>query len=73
MAKHPQWFDKVPTAVANPLATLKDAAKVVREDGRIRRKSGDPEGGRVAGQIASALEAVASGKTWREAFEIPNQ
>jgi hypothetical protein len=70
MGNRPQWMSKVPTHVCHPATTLKEAAKVIREDAKRFRRDRNDIGARTAQMIASALERVANGETWEEAFEL---
>ena len=70
MAKRPQWMSRNPTFVQHPAQTLRDAAKVIREDAKDYRQEKNKDGAAVATRIANALDRVAGGMTWEEAFEL---
>jgi len=69
--KIPNWMSSVPHYLAHPGSTLKRAAQVIRVDAKGYRRNGDEDGERAAMRIARALDDVAAGKSWAEAFEFP--
>ena len=67
----PLWMRRAPTAVCHPGATLKDAAKVVREFARQVKIDGHKDFARHALKIAESLEQMGTdGFTWAQAFEL---
>jgi hypothetical protein len=70
MSKRPQWFDKTPVHDSSTVA-LKSAAKAIRYDAKLLRKSGNRAGAEAATYCAGALERVAAGATWTDAFSFP--
>jgi len=61
---------KNPVFVVHPHSTLREAAKVIREDAKDYRQEKNKDGAAVATRIANALDRVANGMTWEEAFEL---
>lgn len=67
----PQWITK--TAVGASLYGVRDVARVLRLHAKDLRRDKQRDSARVVDKTASALERVAKGATWAEAFELePN-
>lgn len=71
--KRPKWIDECPTFVAHPGYVLRQAAKALELDAMELRKGGMKAEASMTKSHASALRAVANGKTWAEALDLmPN-
>lgn len=71
MAKLPQWYSKTVTDTnTTPTEALKDAAKILRIDAKDYRREKNHDGAHAAERIAAALDRVAAGTSWKEAFEL---
>jgi hypothetical protein len=63
-----QWITK--TVVGARLYGVRDAAKVLRLHAKDLRRDKQRDSARVVDKTAAALERVAQGATWAEAFEL---
>ena len=68
MAKPPKWFHTTPTHLAHPGSTLKKAAKVVHAYAAQSREERNMDAYKCALFISRALNKVAAGRAWDDAF-----
>lgn len=66
-----KYLLECPTVVCHPAATLRQAAAALEEDARAYSKMRMRSEARQARHYALALKAVANGRTFAQAFDLP--
>lgn len=60
----------MPTYVCHPAQPIRSAAKVILRDAQEAHAEGHREASLIGRKIAAALNAVADGASWQDAFDL---
>ena len=66
----PQWWDRPVSVESNANKTLENAAKVLTDEAKEYRGLKNPDAAAALEKAAHALQEVAKGKTWTQAFKV---
>lgn len=74
MKRLPKWMKKQVSAfISHPRQTIKEVAKVILRDAQESHAEGHKEASKIGRKIAAALESVANGATWQDAFGLHDE